>query len=185
MKTTFVLHGGFAAGIKQQSNAFFQEMLKGAPENVKVLLVYFAEADEKVSLRTQQDTEELNANRGSKQLEIKVATADMFEKDCTWADVIYLHGGKTIKLVESLSKYPNIRDLFSGKIVSGDSAGAHALGKLYYSRNSKIIRDGLGIVPLKIMAHYQEGTPDPFVGIKPELETLLLREYEVKVIYYS
>ena len=182
MTTTFIFHGGFASGIKQQNDAFFQEMLKGTPEDVKILLVYFAEADDKVSLRTKQDTEEFDTNRGSKKLQIKVATADTFQEDCAWADVIYLHGGKTIKLMESLCRYSDIRGLFSGKIISGDSAGAHALGRLFYSRNSKTIGKGLGILPFKIMAHYQDGMEDPFSNIEPGLETLLLREYEVKVI---
>ncbi len=112
MKTTFILHGGFASGIKQQNDAFFKEMLKATPEKAKILLVYFAEVDDKVSLRTKQDTEEFDANRGSKKLQIKVATAGTFQEDCAWADVIYLHGGKTVKLIESLSRYPGIRGLF-------------------------------------------------------------------------
>ncbi len=180
--TKYILHGGFVPGKKQQDNLFFQEMLKDAPDTAKVLLVYFAEAEDKIPLRIEQDTEELDLNKGSKELEIRVASEITFHEDCEWADVIYLHGGKTVKIMECLSKYPHIKDFFTGKIVAGDSAGAHSLGMIFYSKNSKVIGNGLGVLPLKIMAHYEDEIPNPFLNIEPELETLLLHENETKVI---
>ena len=182
MTTKFVLHGGFSSGKKQQDNKFFQEMLKDAPNKVNILLVYFAEPDEKVDLRTKQDIEEFNANKDSKELCFKVASEENFEKECQLADIIYLHGGKTTKLIETLSKYPNIVKIFSNRMIAGDSAGAHVLGKLFYSKNSKTIGKGLGILPFKIMAHYEDGMQNPFTDVEQELETLLLHEYETKVI---
>ncbi len=157
-------------------------MLKDTPDDANILLVYFAEPEEKIQLRTNQDTEELDKNKGSKILHLKVASEADFEKDCSWAEVIYLHGGKTVKLMESLSKYQNIDQIFSNKTIAGDSAGAHALGRLFYSKNSKVVGKGLGILPFKIMAHYENGTPNPLADIEPKLETLLLHEYDTKVI---
>jgi len=182
MKSKFILHGGFAQGEKQRDDLFFQEMLKDTPDSVKILLVYFAEPEEKVQLRTEQDQEELNTNRGLKQLTFKVATETSFREDCSWAEVIYLHGGKTIKLMESLNNYQNIAQMFLGKIVAADSAGAHVLGRFFYSKNSKTIGKGLGILPLKIMAHYEGDMPNPLIDVEPGLETLLLHEYEIRVI---
>lgn len=179
--TKYILHGGFALGKKQQDDAFFQEMLNDLPEKAKVLLVYFAEVEDKIPLRIEQDTEELESNKGSKELEIKVASEATFEEDCRWADVIYLHGGKTVKIMESLSKFSDVPELIKGKIIAADSAGAHALGKIYYSKNSNVIGNGIGILPFKIMAHYEDGMESPFSTTEPELETLLLHEYETKV----
>ena len=93
-----------------------------------------------------------------------------------------LHGGKTARLMEALTKYPNIVELLSGRTVAADSAGAHVLGTFYYSKNSKTIGKGLGVLPLKISAHYEKGTPDPFAGFVSQLGTVLLGEYETKVI---
>ncbi len=183
MKNKFILHGGFSQGVKQQDDAFFKEVLEDTPDVTKILLVYFAESPDKVQLRTGQDMEEFDANKGSRELKFKVASETTFEQDCAWADVIYLHGGKTVKLMESLSKYSNISQILSGKIVAADSAGAHVLGELFYSKNSKVVGNGLGILPLKISAHYEEGTPNPFADLQPEVETLLLSEYETRVIY--
>ncbi len=182
MKTKFILHGGFAQGKKQQNDAFFQEILRDIPDDANILIVYFAESDEKVQLRTGQDTEEFNANKGSKQLHFRVASETSFTEDCAWAHAVYLHGGKTVKLMESLSKYPDITRLLSGKTIAGDSAGANVLGRLFYSRNSKVTGKGLGILPFKIVVHYVSGEPNPLADVEPELETILLHEYEIKVI---
>lgn len=182
MNTKFILHGGFVPGIEQQDDRFFQAMLEGTPENVNILLVYFAEPTDKVHLRTEQDTQELNTNKGSKNLHLRVASETTFEADCAWADVIYLHGGKTVKLIDALSHYPNLHQMFLGKRIAGDSAGAHALGVLCYSKSSHMIRKGLGIIPANIAAHYDDG-PNPFVGTESGVETVLLHEYETKVLY--
>lgn len=180
--TKFILHGGFAPGQVQQDDAFFQEMLKGTPDTAKVLLVYFAEPDEKVQLRIAQDTEELHKNKGTKELLLRVATQETFADDCAWADVVYLHGGKTVRILEVLRQYPQIAQILSGRTIAGDSAGANVLCKYFYSKNSQEIRVGLGILPLKIVAHYQDGTPNPLADTEPELETLLLAEYKSNVI---
>lgn len=185
--TKFILHGGFnkEKGPVQENDKFFQEMLKDTPLDVKILLVYFAEKEEKVQLRIEQDKEQFNKNRGLKNLHFKVAAEETFIQDCTWADLIYLHGGRTVKLMGVLNKYQNLAQVFSEKIIAGDSAGANALGYLFYSKNSKEIGEGLKIIPFKVVVHYLDGAPNPLVDIQPELETLFLHEYETVVKYYQ
>lgn len=185
MQTKFILHGGFsplAQEDKQQNDQFFQEILKDVPDNAKILLVYFAVREERVQFRIEQDKEEFEKNKGSRNLHFRVASLAAFADDCAWADAIYLHGGKTEKLMESLSKYSNIRQILSGRTIAGDSAGANVLARVFYSKDSKVIGRGLGILPLKIVVHYEDGTPNPLINVEPELETLLLHEYEFKVV---
>lgn len=183
--TKYILHGGFnkEKGPVQENDEFFKEILKDTSEKVKILLVYFAEREEMVETRTIQDKEQFNKNKGLKILEFKVASEESFIQDCGWADIIYLHGGKTIKIMEVLSKYENLGQVFSNKTVAGDSAGVNSLGQLFYSKNSKVIGEGLKILPFKTVVHYADGTPNPLADIKPELETLFLREYETRVLY--
>ena len=185
MKTKLILHGGFnkANGPIQKDNEFFQEMLKDTPDEVKILLVYFAEKEEKVPLRIEQDKEQFNNNKGSKRLNFRVAAEETFEEDSKWADVIYLHGGRTVRLMDVLRKYPNVKEILSNKVIAGDSAGANAMGQLFYSKNSKEIGEGLGILPFKILVHYEDGAPNPLVDVESHLETLILHEYETKVVY--
>lgn len=184
MKTKFVLHGGFNKEKGFIQDEFFLEMLKDTPMDVKVLLVYFAEREDMLQLRTEQGKEHFIKNKGLRNLDIKVASENSFIEDCIWADIICIFGGRTVKLMEVLRKYTNLGQLFSGKTIGGDSAGVNALGKSFYSKSSKEIGEGLGILPYKIVVHYIDGAPNPLAGIEPNLETLFLHEYETIVKYY-
>ncbi len=182
--TTFVLHGGFDREKPvQEDDEFFKEILTDAPEDAGLLLVYFAERDEKVPARIEQDKVQINKIKGSKNVHFKVASEETFLQDCAWADVIYLHGGRTVRLMEVLKQYPDVEKVFSGKIIAGDSAGVNVLGQVFYSKNSKEIGDGLGILPFKVVVHYVDGMPNPLADIRPDVETLFLREYETVVKY--
>lgn len=184
MKTKYILHGGFnkERGPVQENDEFFQEMLRDAPDSVKLLLVYFAEREEMVDLRIEQDKEQFSKNKGTKELEFKVATEESFLKDCQWADVIYLHGGRTVRLMAVLEKFQNLEQAFAGKVIAGDSAGANALGLLFFSKSSGEIGKGLGILPYKIVVHYADGAPNPLDDKLPGVETIVLHEYEIKII---
>ncbi len=185
IKTKFVLHGGFdPAKGNQEDDAFFKEILKGTTGTVKILLVYFAEREEMLEQRVHEDHTEFNKNKGLQNLQFKIASEKNFIKDCTQADIIYLHGGRTVKIMEAMWKFKDLNQVFKGKIVAGDSAGVNALGKIFYSRNSKEIGKGLGILPFKTVVHYKAGDPDPLKDVEPKLSTMLLREYETKVFYY-
>lgn len=184
--TKFILHGGFSVEVApiQENNDFFREIIKDISKNdVKILLVYFAEREEIIPLRIEQDKESFTKNKREEQhLNFKVATVDAFISDCAWADVIYLHGGRTVKLIEALEKYSNLGEVFLNKTIAGDSAGANALGQVFYSKNSKQIGAGFGILPFKIVTHYNDTNPNPLTEVEPHLETILLHEYEVRVI---
>ncbi|OGI86340.1 hypothetical protein A3A01_02130 [Candidatus Nomurabacteria bacterium RIFCSPLOWO2_01_FULL_39_17] len=182
--TKFVLHGGFNKEKGFIQDEFFLEMLKNTPPDVKILLVYFAEREDLLQLRIEQSKEQFNKNKGSKNLDVKIASEDTFVEDCIWADIICIYGGRTVKLMEVLKKYKNLEQLFTGKIIAGDSAGANVLGQLFYSKNSKEIGKGLRILPFKIIVHYKDGTLNPLAHVEPNLETLLLHEYETIVKYY-
>ncbi len=181
MSTKFVLHGGFNKEEGFIKDEFFQEMLKDTPQNAKVLLVYFAESDEMRPLRIEQGQNQFEKNKGSKNLELKIASPDSFMEHCKWADVIFFSGGRTTRLMEVLEKYTGLGEIFSGKTIGGDSAGVNALGQLFYSKSSKEIGAGLKILPFKVIVHYVDGTPNPLADVEPNLETLFLREYEIKV----
>lgn len=183
MDTKLILHGGFAKGSIQESDEFFREMLKDTPNEVKILLVYFAKSysPETTPSNIIQDKIQLEKNKGEKKLDIKIASEENFEDDVKWADVIYLHGGRSINLMDTLKKFPNIIEMLAGKIVAGDSAGATVMGKYFYSRNSKEIGNGLAILPYKIIVHHEDGAENPLADVEPELETIFLREYETRV----
>jgi peptidase E len=181
--TKFILHGGFNKDVSFIKDEFFQEVLKDTPSEVKLLLVFFAEREDLLELRISQSKEQFEKNKGSKNINIKIASDDAFIEECKWADVICIHGGRTVKLIEAFKKFKNLEQVFAGKIIAGDSAGVNVLCHLFYSKTSKEIGEGLGILPFKVIVHYADGTPNPLENIEPDLETLFLHEYETKVFY--
>ena len=184
MKTTYILHGGFAkdggVGV-QKDDSFFKEIVDHAPKKTKILLVYFAEETNRVEKRRSDDLEQFNNNKGDKILSFDTAEEQTFLKQAQNADVIYLHGGHSAKLLEALKKFNDFKNVFAGKIVAGDSAGANALTSVFYS-NKNGISEGLDLIPIKIITHYLEENKNKLDQIKPELETLFLSEYESKVL---
>lgn len=179
MKTKFVLHGGYAKGAKQEDDAFFSEILKNASKDAKILLVYFAESDDRVAERYADDLEQFNKNKGDKTLFFDVAIEWSFAEQAKRADIIYLHGGHTGRLLDALKRISNLRDIFGGKFIAGDSAGANVLCSAFYSKTIGV-SEGLGFIPIKIICHYIEENKNKLDHIKPDMETLFLGEYETK-----
>lgn len=179
--TKYILHGGFNKEKGFIKDEFFREMLRDTGKDVKVLLVYFAESEEMQPIRIEQGVEQFERNKDLKNLDIRVASENSFVEDCAWADVIYFSGGRTVRLMEILKKYPNLKELLQNKTVGGDSAGANMLGHYFYSKRSKEIGEGFKIIPYKILVHYEDGTPNPLADSEPDMETLFIREYETVV----
>lgn len=182
MKTKFILHGGFAKGEKQENALFFKEILNSAPDEAKVLLVYFAKDSDRIIKNQEEDIEQFNKNKGDKTLSFEVARVDLFPEQVKQSDIIYLHGGHSGMLLDALKKYPNLKELFDGKIIAGDSAGANVVCSVFYSMKIGV-SEGFGLLPIKIFSHYLEESKDKLKDIKPELETLRLPEYQFRVIY--
>ena len=112
MKTKFILHGGFTKGKTEENNSkFYTEILKDAPEGAKILLVCFAKDDERVPVATERVKIEFNKSKWKKKITFNVASEELFTEQVKSADVVYFHGGTTLKLLEALKKIPNLKDL--------------------------------------------------------------------------
>lgn len=184
MPTKYILHGGFDKNISYIKDEFFQETLKDTKEDLKIFLVFFAELEQYLEIRIEQCKGQFNKNKGSKNLEFKMASEENFLDGCEWADVIFLSGGRTEKLIEKLKKYEDLKQVFTGKIIAADSAGVNALAQFSYGKNSKEIKEGFKILPFKVVVHYLDGNPNPLKDIEPNLETILLKEYETRFFSY-
>lgn len=182
MKTKFILHGGFTKGKTEENNGeFYAEILKDAPEESKILLVCFAKDDERVPIATERVKIEFNKSKWQNELTFEIASEGLFIEQIKSADVIYFHGGTTLKLLEALKKFPNLKDSLNGKIVAGESAGANVFGKFFYSPSADKVDEGLGFLPLKIIPHYSETYKGKLDSVGKDLELLSLPEYEYKV----
>lgn len=180
MNTKYILHGGFTPGSAQEDDAFFAEVLSTAPDNAKVLLVYFAKELDRIPKNSAEDMDQFNKNKGAKSLSFQIAEEQNFLSQIAWADVVYLHGGSSSKSIETLKKFPDLKSAFQGKIIAGDSAGANPLAAAFHSILNGLL-EGLGILPIRLMCHYAGEVDSGLANIHPDFELVTLREYEFRV----
>lgn len=118
-----------------------------------------------------------------------MATEENFLKELKNADAIFFNGGNTHKLISTLQNYPNLKQIIEGKTVAGSSAGAYALATYGSAHSEKTLRKGLGLVPVRIICHYESPKLPPskesleFIkNTRPDLELVYLKDYEWKVL---
>ncbi|MEK7179844.1 MAG: Type 1 glutamine amidotransferase-like domain-containing protein [Patescibacteria group bacterium] len=180
MATKFILHGGFANHINTYNDSFFKEILKDTQNNPKVLLVYFAKELDRIVVNKKEDVGQFERNKENKNISFEVADEKSFVEQVKTADIVYLHGGNTLKLLETLKKFENLEKLFEGKIVAGESAGAYVLSSFFYSKKVGGIFQGFGFVPIKTICHYTGEDLEKFPD-NSKLETLLLQDYQYQI----
>ena len=124
---------------------------------------------------------------GDKRVTIVKATEENFIEEIKSADVIYIRGGDTQKLKDTLDGYPGFKELIKGKTVAGSSAGAYVLSTYYYTNSKGKVLEGYGCLPLRVVCHYQSTIhpapedSDPVANINKfnnNLELVLLKDHE-------
>ncbi len=184
MKTKFVLHGGFKPGSRQEDTPFFEEILKSVKDSPKILLVYFAKELDRIPINKQEDIYQFENSKGDKKLSFEVANEESFPEQIKRSDIIYFHGGSTLKLLNTPKKFSNIKELFEGKIVAADSAGVNSISAFSYSQKADAVIEGIGFIPFKTICHYSEKYKDKIDELNKydrDPEILLLQEYQYKV----
>lgn len=184
MRTKFVLHGGFAPSQIPEDNVFYAEVLKGTGDNPRILLVYFAKEEDRIPKNRVEDIAQFEKNRGGKKLVFEVANEKGFAEQVRRSDIVYFHGGRTAKILPVLARFPNLKEMFEGKIIAGDSAGANVLSAYFYGHHDKKAFEGLGLVPIKLFCHYSKDEGDKIQELnkfRSDMETVALSEYQTKV----
>lgn len=187
--TKYIFHGGGTAGESGSNDSFFHEISRDVKEGGSILLVYFASRSDDSSEKAEQDMHKLKNAAEGKQLRFVVATHEAFLSQIAEADAVYLRGGSTEKLLAALSVYPNLKEHFAGKTIAGSSAGAYVLSTLYSSHYEDAVAHGLGIVPVKVVTHYQSEKMPPKMGsvealkkVSADLPLIILKEGEWEVV---
>jgi len=181
MSTKFILHGGYADHVNDKNDNFFQEILDVDKKRLNVLLVYFAKDRSRYEELKEKSFSQFERNRGDKELEFEIADEEKFVEQAKEVDIVYLHGGHTLKLLETLKQFSNLRELFQDKIVAGESAGAYVLSSYFYSKTEGDVFEGLSLTPVKTICHYEDKNQEKLKECPKELEELLLPDYEYKV----
>ena len=182
--TKYILHGGRTREPNSDNDSFFREMIQGLTGKIRILLVYFAVEDNLVQEKYQEEIKQFSGSR--KDLEFEIADSDRLKEQLKNADVMYMRGGSTAKLLNELTKTSSIDKLVDGKTIAGSSAGAYAICKYSLSNESGEFRDGLGLLNLKCYCHYKDSEEEnlkKLLKYKETLPIITLRDCKWVTIY--
>ncbi|MDP3093492.1 MAG: Type 1 glutamine amidotransferase-like domain-containing protein [bacterium] len=116
-----------------------------------------------------------------------MASENDFAEQVRNADIIFLAGGKTFRLVKKLSKFPDLERSFKNKIVVASSSGVYVLSKYFCTNFPPKLGKGLGILNIKTFCHYDQKTYGKWlkklIAHKKSLPILTLPNYKWVVIY--
>ncbi len=173
MSTRIILHGGNANRNTDKNDLFYEEILQGVErEVVRILCIYFARPHQRWddSYDEDQITFRRIAREMGREIETKLATDDfdILASDIADADVVFINGGMKGNLKDVLLRIglDHFRRMVDGKTLVGISAGANILSVYYYSMAISGIREGTGLLPMKILTHYSEDEPDKLALLK-------------------
>jgi peptidase E len=153
----YILHGGYTSTDNELNRTFYKEIARDIPEDGTVLLCYFASKDLDNSGRFQEDSQRILQQSINKNLTFVLANEVDFVEQIKVADALYMRGGSTPKLLTILNKFDNLEELVGGKTIAGSSAGAYVIGAysaFHDDESGGKIRQGLGLLPLRIVCHY-------------------------------
>lgn len=167
--------------LNSDNDEFFKEILISLGNKINILLVYFAKELDRIDANREEDEAQFIKATSNGKIFFEVANEVNFEEQVKNSDVIYLHGGNTLKLLETLKKFPNLKSIFEGKVIAGESAGSYVLSSYFYSKTIGAFMEGLGMVPVRTICHYIEMNSEKLDKGPKDMEKLLLPDYVFKV----
>lgn len=180
--TKFVLLGGYPQKADDGGRSFYEELIEGFSEPVKVLLCMFARSEDAWQKTFDEDQMILAQNLPSKKLTLRMASPGEFLEQVAWADVVYFRGGTTKKLLDELKKQAGWEKIIQGKTIAGTSAGANILGKYYCALDKPEVEEGLGLLPVKVIVHYRSDYNAPNIDWDKSYQLLQSVEEELPIL---
>jgi hypothetical protein len=155
--TKYILNSG---GIKRQpgmKRQFHQEIVKGLGNNPRFLLCNFAQGREYWETKFQGYSDAIAEDMPADVMpSFELALPSSFIAQCLQSDIIYFHGGDDY-LLQYWMKQFDLPDLFADKVVATNSASSDMLTAHYWTCDWRQCADGLAILPIKFIPHYQSG----------------------------
>lgn len=153
--TKYVLNSGGWRNYPDRAKEFFAEVFKDTSKKPKVLVCLFAVAREDWDPRFASSVERIQsvAPKGIAPT-FELAYPATFAEQAQAADVIYISGGDDHLLQHWLKQF-ELPKIFGGKTVATSSASSHALSTHFWTCDWRMCLDGLGILPIKLLAHYK------------------------------
>ncbi|MBU0894787.1 MAG: Type 1 glutamine amidotransferase-like domain-containing protein [Nanoarchaeota archaeon] len=153
--TKYVLNSGGMKNNPKMSKKFFAELVNGLGEKPRFLYCYFAQPREDWEESFSKEKEQLPkiVPEGVFPL-IELAFPTKFEKQINDSDIVYIKGGDDHLLQYWLKKF-DIPNIWKNKVVGTSSASSHALSTQFWTSDWRQCMEGLGVLPIKFLAHYK------------------------------
>ncbi len=160
--TRYILVGGYPRKAQDGGRAFAEELVKGFDGEIRILECLFARPRENWDEAYKEDTEFFTKHLPKKHLEFQMALPERFAEQVRWANAIYIRGGASEKiLIELQGQSEGWQKELDGKTLAGSSAGAHAIARYYYDLDDLRVREGLGLLEVKVLVHYRSNYNAP------------------------
>ena len=152
--TKYILNSGGLRNNPPLARKFLAEVVKGLGNKPRLLICFFAQPREYWEEKFAQDKEEIPKllPKGVSPI-LELAFPQTFEKQMKNSDAIYIHGGDD-HLIRYWLKQFKIPKIWEGKVVATNSASSDALAKYFWTCDWRQCMNGLGILPIKFIAHY-------------------------------
>ncbi len=181
-KTKFILHGGTQKGNTDEYQIeFFNEIYKDTKSSLNILLIPFSKDLDRKESSTSNLRDIFELFKKDKILSFETADESSLISQIQHADILYFMSGVSLKLLETLKPFNNLKESLLGKVVVGESAGANVLSSYFYTPSADQISPGLGFVPVKTIPHYVDEYEHKLDSIGENIPLLKLKEYEFKV----
>lgn len=161
--TKYVLNSGGTRNNPDGAKKYFTELAKGLGSNPRILLCFFAQPREVWEDKLAPCIDALNSYvPDSVTPSYELAFPDTFASQVATADIIYCSGGDD-HLAQYWFEKLNVTEVWKGKVVGTSSATTHALSSYFWTCDWRELKEGLGILPIKTIAHYTSdyGEHDP------------------------
>lgn len=164
MTARILLHGGNSNKKSDKNDMFYRDIVQGVgKDTVRILCVYFARPEGRWENSYAEDQSIFRAIGIETGIDVEttLATYDIQEllDVIAESDVIFINGGFKGHLKDTLLTIgvDNFCQMLQGKTLVGISAGANMMSKYYYSQSIEGVREGIGLLDIKLLTHY---TPD-------------------------
>jgi hypothetical protein len=158
LNTRYILVGGGWKSALDKASPWQRMMIDRHDGPVRVLICLFGREQPVWDERFAHVKGLFEINLGPQAL-YELALPGTFMQQIEDSDVVYLDEGDNVCMEKSLVSYRSLSLAFAGKTVAGSSAGANILSQEYYTRSLSMVRAGMGILPIKVMTHY-DSQPD-------------------------
>jgi peptidase E len=163
--TKYILVGGYPHKAADGGKAFAEELVHGINQPVKLLDCLFARSQDNWPKAFEQDKEFFSKHLPNVRFEIELANPSSFIEQVKWADAVYIRGGTNeLLLVAFLKQGSDLWSALEGKTLAGSSAGANAISKYYYGLDDLTFEEGIGLLPIKTIVHWQSDYNAPNIN---------------------